>query len=118
MSWPVFASTVGWTGTVLLLLAYGLVSTRRLSGDGATFQLLNVGGSAGLGVAAVAGGVWSAATLNALWVAIGLVVLARLALRRAAGGPAPRAEADPPAGDAGGHLDAGDRDAGRAQTER
>jgi hypothetical protein len=87
MSWPVFASTVGWTGTVLLLLAYGLVSTGRLSGNGAAFQLLNVAGSAGLGIAAVAGGVWSAATLNALWVAIGLWVLVRLAVRRARGTP-------------------------------
>ena len=82
MSFGVFAAVVGWVGTFLLLLAYVLVSMRRLDGDGPAFQLLNVSGSVGLGVAAVAGGVWSAATLNALWVAVGLVILARRALRR------------------------------------
>ncbi len=81
MSFAVAAAVAGWAGTVLLLLAYGLVSVRRLDGDGPAFQLLNVTGSAGLGAAAVPGGVWSAATLNALWVAIGLAVLARRALR-------------------------------------
>lgn len=85
MTWPVFAATVGWVGAVLLLAGYGLVSVRRLDGDGALFQLLNVGGSTGLGLAAVAGGVWSAAVLNGLWVAIGLAVLVRGVLRRQGG---------------------------------
>jgi hypothetical protein len=93
VTWTALAAVAGWVGTVLLLLAYGLVSLRRLDGDGVRFQLLNVVGSAGLGAAAVAGGVWSAATLNALWVGIGLAVLARRARasrhRRAGAGQRP-----------------------------
>ncbi len=76
MTFTIVATVLGWSGTVALLLAYGLVSTGRLSGRGRPFQLLNVFGSGGLGVAAVEGEVWSAATLNAVWVTIGVVTLA------------------------------------------
>jgi hypothetical protein len=98
LSFTVFAAVVGWTGTCLLLAAYVLVSLRRLDGDGVAFQLLNVTGSTGLGIAAVAGGVWSAATLNALWVAIGLVVLARKGLRRGRAGRTAAGTSPPPEG--------------------
>jgi len=76
VTFELIAAVLGWSGTVSLLLAYGLVSAGRLSGKGVAFQLLNVYGSSGLGVAAVEGEVWSAATLNAVWVSIGLVTLA------------------------------------------
>ncbi len=71
------AAIAGWVGAVLLLGAYLLVSTRRMAGDGIWFQSLNIAGSLGLGIAAVAGGVWSSAALNALWVTVGLWVLTR-----------------------------------------
>ena len=32
----------GWIGVALLLIAYALVSTRRLAGDSTIYQLLNV----------------------------------------------------------------------------
>lgn len=47
-----------------------------------------------LGLAAVAGGVWSVAVLNALWVAIGLGVLPRGALRRRSRTASPAGAAD------------------------
>lgn len=79
MTFELVAALLGWSGTVALLTAYGLVSAGRLSGKRATFQWLNIYGSGGLGVAAVEGGVWSAVTLNAVWVAIGVVALANMA---------------------------------------
>ena len=75
MTTALVATVLGWTGTVALLAAYGLVSAGRLSGKGTTFQWLNIYGSGGLGVAAVEASVWSAATLNAVWVTIGVVTL-------------------------------------------
>jgi hypothetical protein len=72
------AAVLGWAGTFMLLLAYWLVSNDRVTGDSVPYQVLNIAGSIGLGVAAVAGGVWSAATLNAIWGLIGLAVLVKV----------------------------------------
>lgn len=111
MSWPLVAAVAGWVGAVLLLLGYGLVSVRRLDGDRPLFQVLNVTGSTGLGLAAVAGGVWSAAVLNGLWVAIGLGVLLRGAVRR-------RSRAAAPSGGAADRGPGGGSDAEGALRER
>lgn len=88
----------GWLGAAALLLAYGLVSAGRLDGRSAGFQLLNLGGAAGLLVNGAHHGAWPSAVLNAVWVAVGVVALVRLARSR----PAPssgdlraRADAEP-----------------------
>ena len=83
MTFALAAALLGWSGTVALLVAYGLVSAGRLSGKGSAFQWLNIYGSGGLGVAAVEGAVWSAVTLNAVWVAIGVITLVKAAHSRA-----------------------------------
>jgi hypothetical protein len=82
MSFAGLAAVLGWLGALALLVGYWAVSTNRIRADGAPFQGLNVFGSGGLGVAAVAGRVWSAAALNLVWVVIGVVILGRLARRR------------------------------------
>ncbi len=84
------AAIAGWVGTVMLLLAYWLVSTDRVVGHGLGYQALNIGGSVGLGLAAIGGRVWSSATLNAVWALIGVGVLMN---RRRHAPP----ESDPPA---------------------
>lgn len=68
----------GWLGAAALLLAYGLVSAGRLSGRSSGFQLLNLGGAAGLLANGAHHGAWPSAALNAVWVAIGVVALVRL----------------------------------------
>jgi hypothetical protein len=75
----------GWIGAFLLLTAYFLVSLRRLAGNGVMFQVLNVAGSTGLAGASVAGGVWPSVALNVVWIAIGVVILVKHAVRRRAG---------------------------------
>ncbi len=72
------AAVLGWIGTFMLLLAYWLVSNDRVSGHSVPYQALNIGGSVGLGLAAVAGRVWSAATLNTIWALIGVAVLVKV----------------------------------------
>ncbi len=89
MPFDTLAAVLGWIGIGMLLLAYWLVSNERVHGESVSYQVLNIGGSIGLGAAAVAGGVWSAATLNAIWGAIGLGVLVKVALGR---GRTPREE--------------------------
>jgi len=72
------AAVLGWAGTFMLLLAYWLVSNEKVHGESVSYQVLNIGGSVGLGVAAVSGGVWSAATLNTIWGLIGVGVLLKV----------------------------------------
>jgi hypothetical protein len=86
------AQTVGWFGTAMLLTAYWLVSNRRVTGEGWAYQGLNIGGSLGLGIAALDGAVWSSVALNGVWMLIGLQVLLarqRREARRSAGEAAP-----------------------------
>jgi hypothetical protein len=68
----------GWLGAAVLLVAYGLVTTGRLSGRGAGFQLLNLAGAAGLLANGAFHGAWPSAALNGVWMAIGVVAVARL----------------------------------------
>jgi len=96
MTFSVVAAVLGWVGAVSLLVANWLVSTRRVTGHSVTFQCLNLVGAVGLCLAAVAGGVWSAAALNTIAAAIAVSVLGRYALGHR------RREADPEAVDDGG----------------
>jgi len=84
VSWPVLVAVVGWTSTIALLIGYALVSSGRLAGAGRTYQVVNVLGSIGLGIAAFTGGVWPSVALNGVWALIGLVSLHRLRARRGA----------------------------------
>jgi hypothetical protein len=71
-----FALT-GWLGATCLLLAYTLVSLGRLVATGGLFQWLNVAGSLGLTANSAWHGAWPSATLNLVWIVIGLGTLLR-----------------------------------------
>jgi hypothetical protein len=70
-------TAVGWIGAGLLLTAYALASTARIRAAGTAFQLLNLLGSAALTVNSGYHHAWPSAVLNAAWIAVGAVVLAR-----------------------------------------
>jgi hypothetical protein len=80
-SFPMVAAVLGWVGAVSLLAANWLVSTRRITGHSTRFQCLNLLGAVGLCLAAIAGGVWSAAVLNTIAAAIAIGVLGRHVVR-------------------------------------
>jgi hypothetical protein len=67
----------GWSGAGILLVAYALVSQRRLTGDGNAFQIMNIVGAAGIAVNSGSNRAWASAVLNLVWIAIGAVALAR-----------------------------------------
>jgi hypothetical protein len=69
--------TTGWLGAIALLSAYRLVSAGRLDGDGAAFQLLNLAGATALLANSSYHRAWPSAGLNAVWLVIGLIALAR-----------------------------------------
>jgi hypothetical protein len=58
---------LGWVGAVALLVAYGLVSTRRVEGDAFPYQLLNAAGSVFLIVNTAYYGAYPSAALNLVW---------------------------------------------------
>jgi hypothetical protein len=70
-------AVIGWAGAALLLLAYTLVSMRRLEGRSLAFQLLNLLGSAGLAGNSAANGAWPSAALNLVWMAVAVATLGR-----------------------------------------
>ena len=70
----VLAETVGWAGAGGLVLAYALLSARRIAA-GTGYQVLNLAGSAGLACNGVVHHAWPSATLNLIWLGIGLVAL-------------------------------------------
>ena len=72
----------GWLGTAALLLAYALVSTRRLPGDSPRYQALNLVGGALVLVNSFYHGAMPSVAVNAFWIAIALFTLGRVRLRR------------------------------------
>jgi hypothetical protein len=68
---------VGWIGAVGLLLAYIFVSTKRIEGDSASYQLLNLGGSAFLMVNSFFYGAYPSSIVNIVWISIAMFTLFR-----------------------------------------
>ena len=72
----------GWAGAVLILLAYLLLSAGRLTGQSLLYQGMNVVGAAGFVVNGWWHGALPSATLNILWLMIGLFASIRLLKKR------------------------------------
>ncbi|MCH4891931.1 hypothetical protein GO308_02245 [Sphingomonas sp. SFZ2018-12] len=73
----------GWAGAVLILIAYGLLSAGRLDGRSPVYQWMNVVGASGFLVNGWWHGALPSATLNLIWMGIGLAALWRLRNARA-----------------------------------
>ena len=67
---------IGWAGAVAVLLAYGLVSTERVSARSWDYHLLNVGGAIGLVINSSWNGAIPSAVVNLIWIGIGVYALA------------------------------------------
>ena len=63
---------VGWTAAVMMLSAYVLLTTGRLSSHSGTYQWLNVLSGAGFVVNSGWNGAYPSASLNLIWMAIGI----------------------------------------------
>lgn len=78
----ILIEAAGWTGAVLVLGAYVLVTLGRLSGQSAMFQAMNLVGAAGFVVNTWWHGAIPSMVLNIVWAGIGFVALWRIARRR------------------------------------
>lgn len=68
---------LGWTGVGALLIAYGLVSLKKLEGDSPFYQILNLVGSALLMVNSTYYGAYPSVSINIAWIGIGIFALTR-----------------------------------------
>lgn len=66
---------VGWTGAGLILAAYLLLSSGRLTGRSRAYQWMNVVGAAFFVLNSGWNGAMPSAVLNVIWMGIGFVTL-------------------------------------------
>lgn len=75
---------LGWAGAALVLLAYGLLSLRRVTGEDLSYHLLNLGGSICLAIYALYYKAHASVLVNVIWLGIALWAIAGLMRRRKA----------------------------------
>ncbi|WP_176591402.1 hypothetical protein [Sphingobium sp. EM0848] len=75
----ILIEAAGWLGAILVLGAYMLVSSGRVSGKSALFQWMNALGSALFILNTWWHGAIPSMVLNIIWLGIGTVALARIA---------------------------------------
>jgi formate hydrogenlyase subunit 3/multisubunit Na+/H+ antiporter MnhD subunit len=71
-----FVAIAGWCGALIILLAYGLLSTGTLESRSAAYQLLNVVGAIGIAINSGWNNALPSAVLNVVWAAIAIYALA------------------------------------------
>lgn len=82
MSANFLIDVLGWTGSILYLLAYALVSLKRTEGDSFLYQGLNIVAGSLVVIYTLSLGAYATTGLNAVWIAIGFLTLGRKWLTR------------------------------------
>jgi len=70
-------SIIGWAGAAFILLAYLLVSTKKLSSQSKEFQWLNLFGAIGIVINSSVHRAFPSVGLNVVWAIIAVYGLAR-----------------------------------------
>jgi hypothetical protein len=68
---------IGWTGAILMVLAYALLSAGKLESRSVSYQVMNILGAAGFIVNSGWNGAFPSASVNVVWMAIGIFALVR-----------------------------------------
>lgn len=68
----------GWSGAILILAAYVLLTLGRIQAQSVAYQAMNVAGAAGFIVNGWANGALPSAALNVIWMGIGVYALWRI----------------------------------------
>lgn len=69
---------IGWIGTIAILAAYLLVSTKKLSPDSREYQLLNLTGAIGIIINSGVHGAIPSVGLNVVWLLIAVYGLVKV----------------------------------------
>ena len=72
-----FVAVVGWSGAIIVLASYVLLSTRRLDGNSITYHVMNLLGAIGVGVNSAWNGAVPSTAVNAIWMGIAIYALTR-----------------------------------------
>lgn len=75
---------LGWGGAILILLAYFLVSVKKLQPTSDKFQLLNLFGAIGIVINSLHYKAFPSAGLNTVWTLIAIYGLVRILRKRSA----------------------------------
>lgn len=73
----IFSQIIGWVGTILIVVAYFLNSTGKLSSNSNKYQLLNLLGAIGVGFNVFYQSAWPALALQVTWGIIAILSLKR-----------------------------------------
>ena len=73
---------LGWTGSVLYLIAYALVSAKKTEGDSVLYQGINIIAGVMVVIYTLSLGAYATTGLNAIWALIGVFTLGRKWLTR------------------------------------
>ena len=71
----VLIQTLGWIGTLLIVSAYYLVSSKKLTGNNRTYQAMNLFGAIGVGIHVFYQEAWPAVALQSIWGIIAILSL-------------------------------------------
>jgi phosphatidylserine synthase len=82
MSINILIDILGWIGTILYLVAYALVSMKKVEGDSAVYQGMNIAAGALLVINTLYLRAYPSAGLNVAWIGIGMLTLGRRWLTR------------------------------------
>jgi hypothetical protein len=82
MNNQVWFDVIGWVGATALLVAYAMVSHKKLEADSSTYQLLNISGSILLAANTIFYGSYPSTFVNLIWA--GIAVFAIVARNRVA----------------------------------
>ena len=80
----VWFDAIGWAGAAALLIAYAMVSSRKLEGNSTTYQFLNIVGSLLLAANTIFYRAYPSSFVNLIW--IGIAVFSIAARRRLSSG--------------------------------
>ena len=73
----ILIESVGWVGSVAIVLAYGLNMFKKLASDSAAYYILNIAGSVCLIVNTLYHHAIPSAVVNVIWIFIALVAVFR-----------------------------------------
>jgi cell division protein FtsW (lipid II flippase) len=74
----IILQVMGWSGTILIILAYFLVSFKKISAGSKAYQYFNFFGAVGVGANVLYHQAWPAVAMEAVWAVIAIAALVNI----------------------------------------
>ncbi|MBI4085817.1 MAG: hypothetical protein HY433_01065 [Candidatus Liptonbacteria bacterium] len=71
----IFAQIIGWVGAFLVVLAYLLISNKKVDGSNKIYQSMNLFGAIGVGINAFYQHAWPSLAIQFVWGFIAILTL-------------------------------------------